>query len=137
MTVRILVIDDNPVDRRLMREAIERLAAEGRCAVTFDEAGDGGEGTTALGSHPDLVLCDMGMPALGRDGTPIPSGSDVMRRATAEGARVVAVSGSGLGGARPLAVTAFVAKGPSLLGGLRAEVYDMLGLAPRGLAHTG
>jgi len=54
---RVLVIDDNSRDRRLLREVLER---EG---YSVDEAGEGSTGLRALfAGRPDLVVLDVLMP---------------------------------------------------------------------------
>jgi two-component system KDP operon response regulator KdpE len=56
---RILVIDDNGRDRRLLRDALER---EG---YAVDEAADGAEGLKVLfASRPDVVVLDVIMPKM-------------------------------------------------------------------------
>ena len=56
---RILVADDNPVSRELVREVLE---APGRSIV---EAADGEEALEKIGKEsPDLVLLDIQMPVL-------------------------------------------------------------------------
>lgn len=56
---RILVADDNPVSRELVREVLE---APGRSIV---EAADGEEALDKIGKErPDLVLLDIQMPVL-------------------------------------------------------------------------
>ncbi|HEU0131122.1 MAG TPA: response regulator [Mycobacteriales bacterium] len=70
--VRILLVEDNPGDVRLTREALRR----GRVANTLDVVGDGDaalaylrrEGAYAGSERPDLVLLDLNLPGLdGRD----------------------------------------------------------------------
>ncbi len=58
---RVLVIDDEPVVRRVMSEVLARLGLD------VIEAVDGVEGAVRLEQHPEvrLVLLDMTMPRLG------------------------------------------------------------------------
>jgi CheY-like chemotaxis protein len=57
--VRILVVEDEPVMRRLFRAWLEQLGA------TVREARDGREGLELVqASPPDVVLCDLSMPTL-------------------------------------------------------------------------
>lgn len=65
---RALVVDDNDMDRRLMRAVLSRLD------FPVGEAADGAEGLEALAQHTDvsLVLLDLKMPRLG--------GLDVLRK---------------------------------------------------------
>jgi two-component system LytT family response regulator len=69
MALRTLIVDDEPVARRILREELEQLDEIG----TIDEAPDG---ISALGAirelKPDLVFLDLQMPAIG--------GFDVIRR---------------------------------------------------------
>ncbi|MBI0536423.1 response regulator [Roseomonas sp. KE2513] len=59
--VRILVVDDSAMMRRLLREA---LSADPAFTVVA-EAADGGEALTRLAEHaPDLTLLDIEMPVL-------------------------------------------------------------------------
>jgi len=58
--VRILVIDDEPQIRRIMRETLTGAGYE------VDDARDGAEGLDKVREfHPDLVLLDMNMPEIG------------------------------------------------------------------------
>lgn len=60
MTLRVLVVDDSPHLRKLVRSAIERLR-DARCV----EAADGAEALRKLQEGPfDLVLTDINMPVL-------------------------------------------------------------------------
>ncbi len=83
MGARILVIDDDPVGRRLVTYLLESL---GHVA----SAASDGEGGLALARRdvPDLVLCDVQLPDI--------DGCEVLRRLRADartaGIRVVALS---------------------------------------------
>ncbi|HEV8701037.1 MAG TPA: HD domain-containing phosphohydrolase [Candidatus Polarisedimenticolia bacterium] len=58
---RILVVDDEPENRRLLRELLDPLGYQ------VEEAGDGEEALASIADHvPDLVLLDLVMPR--RDG---------------------------------------------------------------------
>ncbi len=62
MALQILVVDDSPVTRKMVRRAI------GLCGLAVGEvfeAGDGAEALRQLGAHPvDLVLADINMPVM-------------------------------------------------------------------------
>jgi CheY-like chemotaxis protein len=66
--IRILLVEDNPGDVRLTREALRR----GRVANTLDVVGDGDaaiaflrrEGPYADAETPDLMLLDLNLPGL-------------------------------------------------------------------------
>lgn len=61
MTAQILIVDDEPAIRRLLRIALERAG------LTLAEAADGRSALEeARRHHPDLVLLDLGLPD--RDG---------------------------------------------------------------------
>lgn len=65
--MRVLVVDDNEINRALARAVVTRLGHK------IDEASDGYEGLSLLAAKKyDLILMDISMPGL--------SGSDVMRR---------------------------------------------------------
>jgi CheY-like chemotaxis protein len=81
---RILVVDDEPAQRALLRRILERAGHE-----VFD-AGDGAAALRAVGeSSPDLVVTDMMMPVMG--------GADLIRRLRSEpataGIPILAASG--------------------------------------------
>ena len=62
---RILLVEDNPADVRLMREAL----AEQQLAIELLVAADGEEATRLLSDpakRPDLILLDLNLP--GKDG---------------------------------------------------------------------
>lgn len=66
MTKRILVVDDNPVSRELIREVLDFPDLE------IIEAADGGEAFQKISTEmPDLVLLDIRMP--------VQNGFDVLR----------------------------------------------------------
>ncbi len=80
----ILIIDDEPVVRQMMRVVLERAGYQVRIAE------DGQIGLSMIERQPNsfsLVLLDMGMPEMG--------GADVLRRMRASGHRVPAVICSG------------------------------------------
>ncbi len=84
---RILVIDDQPLIREVLRRVLES-AGHG-----VKEAGDGEEGLRAYHEHPaDLVLCDIFMPTKG--------GLETIRvlRQDFPAVKVVAMSGGGFDG---------------------------------------
>ena len=65
--VRVLVVEDNPADVRLLREAL----GAGRIAVEIDVAGDGEQAVEILmrsvdeaQARPDLVLLDLNLPRM-------------------------------------------------------------------------
>lgn len=60
MTARILIVDDEPAIRRLVRGACERAG------YSVEEAGDARSALAARGAPFDLVLLDLGLPD--RDG---------------------------------------------------------------------
>jgi CheY-like chemotaxis protein len=85
---RILVIDDDPAIRKLLRAALE-LAG-----YAVAEAGDGVQGVQAFRAHrPDVVLCDLCMP--NKDGL------ETIRELhdNFQGVRVLAMSGGAGNGA--------------------------------------
>ena len=67
MAVKVLVVDDNPVSRELVREVLENPDR------TILEAGNGEEALNAIsGEMPDLVLLDIQLPVF--------DGYEVLRR---------------------------------------------------------
>jgi DNA-binding NarL/FixJ family response regulator len=57
---KILVVDDEPLDRELVRRSLQQLPG-----LEFIEAQDGEEGLALVAGHaPDLVLTDLRMPRL-------------------------------------------------------------------------
>lgn len=62
MPLNVLVVDDSPVTRKMVRRAV--LAA-GLALGEVHEAGDGEQALALLAHHPvDLVLADINMPAM-------------------------------------------------------------------------
>ena len=61
-TVRVLVVDDVPDIRKLVRIAIQR------CGPSFDVVGEACDGEQAIREaarlHPDLILLDLSMPVM-------------------------------------------------------------------------
>jgi CheY-like chemotaxis protein len=56
---RVLIAEDNPVNRELLRELLEQRGCE------VEEACDGQEALEMLGrARPDILLLDLGMPKL-------------------------------------------------------------------------
>lgn len=57
--LRVLVVEDEPIMRRLFRAWLEQLGA------TVREARGGGEGLEMIAAEPaDVVLCDLSMPGV-------------------------------------------------------------------------
>jgi CheY-like chemotaxis protein len=57
--IRVLMAEDSPVNRELLREILESRSCE------VDEAHDGVEALEKIGrSRPDILLLDIGMPKL-------------------------------------------------------------------------
>lgn len=69
MPLKTLIIDDEPIARKVLREELEALDG----VEVIGEAADGAEALEMIGSaHPDLVLLDLQMPMMG--------GLDVVRQ---------------------------------------------------------
>ncbi len=69
MTLKTLIVDDEPIARKVLREELELLAD----VEVIGEAADGAAALEKIGrEHPDLVLLDLQMPAMG--------GLEVVRR---------------------------------------------------------
>jgi len=69
MTLKTLIVDDEPIARKVLREELELLAG----VEVIGEAADGVAALEKIGrEHPDLVLLDLQMPAMG--------GLEVVRR---------------------------------------------------------
>jgi two-component system, chemotaxis family, chemotaxis protein CheY len=67
--LNVLVVDDMPAIRRMLRQMLQHLGVQGN----IQEAGDGQEAWEALQERPfDLVVCDINMPRL--------NGLDLLRR---------------------------------------------------------
>jgi len=65
----VLVVDDMPAIRRMLRQMLQHLGVQGE----IKEAGDGQEAWESLQEHPfDLVVCDINMPRM--------NGLDLLRR---------------------------------------------------------
>jgi two-component system, chemotaxis family, chemotaxis protein CheY len=91
-TARVLVIDDEPFLRRVARALLEGAGHE------VEEAADGAEGLGRYCARPaGVVVCDLFMPGV--------AGLEAIRELARLGARVVAISGGGHGGADLLDVT--------------------------------
>ncbi len=62
MAIELLVVDDSPVTRKMVRRAIGLCGLE---VSQVHEAGDGAEALAKLAAHPvDLVLADVNMPVM-------------------------------------------------------------------------
>jgi two-component system cell cycle response regulator DivK len=101
----ILYVEDNELNRRLVRDLLKRST------YRLIEAHDGEAGiATALAERPDLILMDIQLPKI--------SGLDAMRRLRAEAATaatpIVALTSFALSGndqkAKDAGATAFLAK---------------------------
>ncbi len=69
MTLKILIVDDEPIARQVLREELDAIDN----VVVAGEADDGLRALDLIAQHsPDLVLLDLQMPAMG--------GLDVVRR---------------------------------------------------------
>lgn len=69
MTLKTLIVDDEPIARRVLREELELIPG----VEVIGEAADGVAALEKIGSEqPDLVLLDLQMPAMG--------GLDVVRQ---------------------------------------------------------
>jgi len=67
--LNVLVVDDMPAIRRMLRQMLQHLGIQG----DIQEAGDGQEAWESLQEHPfDLVVCDINMPRM--------NGLDLLRR---------------------------------------------------------
>jgi DNA-binding LytR/AlgR family response regulator len=62
MTLKTLIVDDEPIARKVLREELELLDD----VEVIGEAADGAAALVKIGQqHPDLVLLDLQMPAMG------------------------------------------------------------------------
>jgi two-component system, LytTR family, response regulator len=69
MTLKTLIVDDEPIARKVLREELELIDD----VEVIGEAGDGAAALEKIGrQHPDLVLIDLQMPAM--------SGLEVVRQ---------------------------------------------------------
>jgi two-component system, LytTR family, response regulator len=69
MTLKTLIVDDEPIARKVLREELELISD----VEVIGEASDGAAALEKIGrQHPDLVLLDLQMPAMG--------GLEVVRR---------------------------------------------------------
>jgi two-component system LytT family response regulator len=69
LTLKTLIVDDEPIARKVLREELELISG----VKVIGEAADGPEALKKIGSdRPDLVLLDLEMPAMG--------GLDVVRQ---------------------------------------------------------
>ena len=136
--MRVLIVDDNPADRRAVRRAIQRLATRASRTVEILEAADGGEAVEHLRRRTiDVLICDVRMPVV-VGGRRVPSGPAVMREACRAGLRVIAFTDPGLGWTRPLTGdVALLTKGLDIVLGLAVELRDLLGLERRALPALG
>jgi signal transduction histidine kinase/ActR/RegA family two-component response regulator len=122
-TLRVLVVDDNPVNQMVTRRMLETLRHQ------VDIAADGREGIDrALAEDYDLVLMDLQMPEV--------SGLEATRaiRERKPGCRIVALSANAMPEHRQAAAEAgmdgFLAK-PVRLGDLEGLLATHFGLLPR------
>lgn len=118
---RVLIADDNPVSRELIREILEYDQYE------VIEAGDGGEALAKLRAHrPDLALLDIQMPVM--------DGNAVIREIRADPALsrlpVAALTAYAMQGDRERALAAgfnsYITK-PIEIPDFRAQVAKLLG----------
>jgi len=86
--MRVLVVDDNPVDRERVRRALRKLSATEGVEIEVAEAADGLQAIEALeaGPSPDLVVTDLSMPGF-------VTGYQVEQVASRRGVRVEVMSG--------------------------------------------
>ncbi len=121
-TKRVLIADDNPVSRELIREILENDDYE------VIEAADGGEALEKVRAHhPDLALLDIQMP--------VKDGNTVIReiRADPQLSRlpVAALTAYAMQGDREKALAlgfnAYITK-PIEINDFRAEVAELLGV---------
>ncbi len=62
----VLVVEDNPIIRDLMRYAVARYSRDNHIETNVCEVGDGAEALDILQDHNiDLLVCDLYMPVLG------------------------------------------------------------------------
>ncbi len=62
MTLKTLIVDDEPIARKVLREELELISD----VEVIGEAADGAAALETIGrEHPDLVLLDLQMPAMG------------------------------------------------------------------------
>jgi DNA-binding LytR/AlgR family response regulator len=62
MTLKTLIVDDEPIARKVLREELELIDG----VEVIGEAADGAAALVKIGQHhPDLVLLDLQMPAMG------------------------------------------------------------------------
>jgi DNA-binding LytR/AlgR family response regulator len=62
MTLKTLIVDDEPIARKVLREELELISD----VEVIGEAADGAAALEKIGrQHPDLVLLDLQMPAMG------------------------------------------------------------------------
>lgn len=121
----ILVVDDNPVSRELIREVLEAPGRE------FLEAAQGQEALERIAeSHPELVLLDIQMPLL--------DGFGVVRRIRQDprcaSMRVIAITAYAMKGDRQRALAAgfddYITK-PIDAATLRQRVETLLGVSSK------
>jgi|SRR6185312_846164 len=118
---KILVADDKPSNRELIRTVLER------CGYEVLEAADGAEAVdVARASEPDLVLLDLSMPVLDGFGAV----SQLRAEARFIATPVVALTASAMRGDRERAIAAgfsgYISK-PLRLAELRDEVKRLIG----------
>lgn len=120
--IRVLVVDDEPLVRSLVRRLLERRG------FTVEEAEDGRSGLVALDrTATDVLLLDMTMPD--------PDGAEVVRRVRASGSKVPIVLTSGY-----MAVAAENALDRSMIQAFLPKPFnptDLVSAISRALAATG
>ncbi len=109
--LRILLVEDEPVNRALVRAIIARTDRAELDGIVLHEATTIAEARSVLASHPvDVVLVDVGLP----DGSGLDLAAELRAHPGADRARVVIVSASVLPADRTSALAtgadAFLAK---------------------------
>ena len=90
MSARILIVDDDPVQRRLLKGAVER---EGMIADTADDGNQAVKLITNAEKPYDAVVLDLVMPGM--------DGLSVLAWMSENGHGTPAIVQTGLGGSRP------------------------------------
>jgi CheY-like chemotaxis protein len=115
--LRVLVVEDNPVNQKILSMALQRMG----CAVAL--AGNGQECLDAMdGQAFDIILMDLAMPVM--------DGLEATRRLRADGCRtpILVVSANAYPSDQEAAMAAgadgFLAK-PAPIAGLRERILEM------------